>query len=196
MAWKALPADLSSPRLGTRALDLMNDMANWGQHKYVLGEVDIFRVEPEYELYGHMNINYLKLDRLPRFEDGWQPVLDALRNGSFFVSTGEVLLSAFTVGGKESGQTLHLGSTTTVPLEARVEWTFPPAFAEVIWGDGSRVGRRRIDLSDEKALSGKMLRIPVDLKTAKWVRLEVWDIAANGAFSQPVWIAGMAQLPR
>jgi hypothetical protein len=28
----------------------------------------------------------------------------------------------------------------------------------------------------------------VDLKGAKWVRLEVWDIAANGAFSQPVWV--------
>jgi hypothetical protein len=28
----------------------------------------------------------------------------------------------------------------------------------------------------------------VDLKGAKWVRFEVWDIAANGAFSQPVWI--------
>ena len=83
-------------------------MANWGQRKYVLGEVDVFKVEPDYELYGHMNINYLKLDRLPRFDDGWQPVLDALRSGRFFVSTGEVLLPEFKVGGKESGQTLRL----------------------------------------------------------------------------------------
>ena len=93
-AWKALPSDLSRPRLGSRALDLMDDMANWGQHKYVLGEVDVFKVMPDYELYGHMNINYLKLDKLPRFDDGWQPVLDALRNGRFFVSTGEVLMPA------------------------------------------------------------------------------------------------------
>jgi hypothetical protein len=28
----------------------------------------------------------------------------------------------------------------------------------------------------------------VDLKGARWVRLEVWDSAANGAFSQPVWL--------
>ena len=27
--------------VGTRSLDLMNDMANWGMRKYVLGEVDI-----------------------------------------------------------------------------------------------------------------------------------------------------------
>ncbi len=42
-AWKAMPADLSHPRLGMRVLDLFNDMANWGQRKYVLGEVDVFQ---------------------------------------------------------------------------------------------------------------------------------------------------------
>src|SRR4029077_19334959 len=89
-AWKAMPADLSRPRLGERALDLLDDMANWGQRKYLLGEVDVFRVKPHYELYGHMNVNYLKLNALPRFDDGWQPVLEALRRGRFFVSTGEV----------------------------------------------------------------------------------------------------------
>jgi hypothetical protein len=187
-AWKAMPADYSQPRLGKRVLDLMDDMANWGQRKYVLGEVDVFRVEPEHELYGHMNVNYLKLDRLPRFDDGWQPVLDTLRGGRFFVSTGEVLLPEFTVGGKTSGETLRLGGKTTVELEARLEWTFPPAFAEVVWGDGNRVHRRRIDLADEAAFAGKKLRVAVDLKGAKWVRLEAWDVAANGAFSQPVWV--------
>jgi hypothetical protein len=171
-----------------RVLDLMDDMANWGQRKYVLGEVDVFRVEPGHELYGHMNVNYLKLDRLPRFDDGWQPVLDALRGGHFFVSTGEVLMPEFSVGGKGSGQTLRLGGVTTTELEASLEWTFPPAFAEVLWGDGSRVHRRRIDLADGEAFSGRKLRVPLDLKGARWVRLEAWDVAANGAFSQPVWI--------
>src|SRR5207245_2219771 len=33
--------------------------------QYLLGEVDVFKVEPDYELYGHLNINYLKLDKLP-----------------------------------------------------------------------------------------------------------------------------------
>jgi hypothetical protein len=187
-AWKAMPADLSHPRLGKRVLDLMDDMANWGQHKFVLGEVDVFRVEPDHELYGHMNINYLKLDRLPRFDDGWQPVLDALRAGRFFVSTGEVLLPEFTVGGKESGQTLRLGGKTTVELEARLEWIFPPAFAEIIWGDGTHVHSRRIDLIDGEAFSSRRLRVGVELKGARWVRLEAWDVAANGAFSQPVWV--------
>ena len=70
----------------------------------------------------------------------------------------------------------------------RLEWTFPPAFAEVIWGDGGGVRRRRVDLSEHPPFSGVDLRVRVDLKGAKWVRLEAWDVAANGAFSQPVWV--------
>jgi hypothetical protein len=187
-AWKAMPANLAHPRLGARVLDLMDDMANWGQHKYVLGEVDVFKVQPDYELYGHMNINYLKLDRLPRFDDGWQSVLDALRRGRFFVSTGEVLVTDFKVGGKESGQTLRLTGNTVTPVEARLEWTFPPAFAEIIFGDGSQVRRHRVDLSDQEAFSSKTLRVRLHLRGVKWLRLEAWDIAANGAFTQPAWI--------
>jgi hypothetical protein len=45
-----------------------------------------------------------------------------------------------------------------------------------------------VDLSEHGAFSGTVLRARVELKGAKWVRLEVWDVAANGAFSQPVWI--------
>ena len=84
-AWKAMPADLSLDRLGSRALDLLDDMANWGQEKYVVGEVDVFKIDHTHELYGHMNINYIKLepDRVPRFDEGWQPVLDALRRPIF-----------------------------------------------------------------------------------------------------------------
>src|SRR5260370_30752638 len=148
-----MPADLSQPRLGTRVLNLFDDMANWGQRKYVLGEVDVFQVMPQYELYGHMNINYLKLDKLPRFDDGWQPVLDALRDGRFFVSTGEVLLPEFKVGGKESGQALKLSGGTTTEVTARVQWSFPPAFAEVLWGDGNYVHHQLVALSHRAGVS-------------------------------------------
>ena len=52
----------------------------------------------------------------------------------------------------------------------------------------ANVQRRRVDLSDSEAFSGKTLRLGVDLTGARWVRLEAWDVAANGAFSQPVWL--------
>ena len=187
-AWKAMPADLSQPCLGLRVLDLMDEMENWGLEKQVIGEVDAFRMEPDFETYGPMNINYLKMDRLPKFSGGWQSVLDTLRGGRFFVSTGEILIPTFKVGGKESGQTLELSGEVTTTVEAKLEWTFPMAFAEIISGDGHRVYRQRIDLTDTEGFGSKTLRIPVDLKGRSWVRFEAWDIAANGAFTQPVWL--------
>ena len=76
-----MPADLSHDRLGRRALDLLDDMANWGQKKYLLGEVDVFKIDHTHELYGHMNINYVRLepDASRASTRGWQPVLDSLR---------------------------------------------------------------------------------------------------------------------
>ncbi|MBC8096366.1 MAG: hypothetical protein H7Y43_11180 [Akkermansiaceae bacterium] len=187
-AWKSIPADLSRPTLGWRVLDLFDDMNQWGQRKQVLGEVDVFRVEPDYELYAHMNINYLKMKRSPKFAEGWQPVLDTLRGGKFFTTTGEILIPQFTVAGKESGETIVSARTRKAELHAELEWTFPLAFAEVISGDGQSVRRQRIDLSDTESFATRKLRLPVDLKDQKWIRLEVWDIAANGAFTQPVWM--------
>lgn len=187
-AWKAIPADLSQPRLGKRVLDLMDDMANWGHKKYAIGEADLFKLEPDYEIYGHMNINYLKLDELPKFEEGWQPVLDAMENGNFFVTTGEVLLTDFTVNGQRSGGTLKLPTQGRADITLEIDWTFPLNFVEIVSGDGEKVYREKISLENTKAFGKKKFSFQHDLKGRKWARLEVWDVAANGAFTQFVWL--------
>ena len=187
-AWKAMPADLSKPRLGWRVLDLLDDTSNWGAKKYILGEVDIFQVDRTTEFYAHANVNYLRLDRIPRFEDGWAPVLKALRDGAFFISTGEVLMSRFTIGGKQSGEKLRLDVSGRVKLEAELIWTFPMAFAEIISGDGKQVYRKRIDLTGTGAFGKQTLKATLDLNGKSWVRLEAWDVAANGVISQPLWL--------
>jgi hypothetical protein len=187
-AWKAMPSNLSRPTLGWRVLDLFDDMNQWGQRKQVLGEVDVFEVQPDYELYAPMNINYLKLARIPSFAGGWQPVLDTLRNGQFFTTTGEILIPQFTVAGKSSGETLDRRKIQHGLVEAQLEWTFPLAFAEIVSGDGKEIHRQRVELSDTESFGRRKLKVPVDLQNSKWLRFEVWDIAANGAFTQPVWI--------
>jgi len=187
-AWKAMPADLSMPRLGLRVLDLLDDMANWQNGKYVPGEVDVFKIDHTHELYGHMNVNYLKLDRAPRYEEDWSPVLDCLRQGKFFVTTGEVLLNEFTVEGKSSGESATLPADGKPEIKFALEWTFPMNFAEIISGDGEKVYRERIDLANSRAFDHKTLSIKPELKGRKWVRVEAWDVAANGTFSQPVWL--------
>ena len=187
-AWKAMPGDLSHEKLGQVTLDLLSDMANWGQKKYMPGEIDVFKIDHTHELYGHMNINYVKLDRLPRYDEGWQSVLDVLRTGKFFVTTGEVLLKKFLVGGMESGETVRLSGKGELDIRVEMGWTFPLRFAELVSGDGERVHRERIDLADTGAFGDRTLKLRRDLRGRRWVRFEVWDVAANGAFTQPVWL--------
>lgn len=186
-AWKAMPADLSLPFLGKRVLDLMDDMNNWGDRKQVLAEADLFTIEPENEMYAHLNVNYLKLDKLPRYKDGWQPVTDALRNGKFFSSTGEILIPEFTVDGKSTGEEISKTSGKSTVI-FKLQWTFPMNYAEIISGDGRKVYRERISLNDTHAFGEQTFSRSVDLTGRKWVRLEAWDAAANGAFTQTIWI--------
>lgn len=194
-AWKAMPVDLSRDRLGERALNLLDDMTGWGPHKYLVGEVDVFKIDHTHELYGHMNINYLRLERKPSYGESWQPILDALRRGRFFVTTGEVLMREFRVGGKESGESLVLAKDYRPEIELQVEWTFPLRFAEIISGDGAHVYRERIDLADTGPFGRRTVTLRPELKGRTWVRAEAWDIAGNGAFTQPVWLESRPSTP-
>jgi hypothetical protein len=186
-AWKAMPADLSLPFLGQRVLDLMDDMHNWGDRKKVLAEADLFTVEPENEMYAHLNVNYLKIDKLPDYKDGWQSVVDALQKGQFFSSTGEVLISEFTVNGKSTGEEVTLDDKKST-ITFKLNWTFPMNYADIISGDGKQVYRERITLENTHSFGEQIFTKSVNLAGRKWVRLEAWDVAANGAFTQAVWI--------
>jgi hypothetical protein len=187
-AWKAIPADLSLSTLSQRVLTLMDDMANWGLRKHVIAEADIFTITEENEMYAHLNVNYLQLEKLPKYEDGWQPVLDILRKGKFFVSTGEVLLPKFNINKKTAGETLKLDKSGKAIVNAELTWTYPMNYAEIISGDGANVYRERINLNETQAFGKKLFSWKVNLKNKKWVRIEAWDIAANGVFSQMIWL--------
>lgn len=187
-AWKAMPADLSQPRLGKRVLDLMDDMNNWGTKKTVICESDLFTVTQHNEMYAHMNVNYLMLDKLPAYKDSWLPVLDAMQHGRFFGSTGEVLIPLLKVNGHLSGDSLHLPANGIATIDLKLKWTFPMNFVEIISGDGEKVYREKIMLTDTEAFGEKSFRFNSKLAGRKWVRLEAWDVAANGAFSQTFWL--------
>ena len=183
-----MPADLSQPRLGSRVLDLLDDMSNWGTPKVALGEVDVFKIEPDHELYAHMNVNYLRLDQTPKFKDGWQPVLDTLRDGKLFVTTGEVLIPDFTVNGQRSGENAPVIQGSTAEVHVDLKWTFPLSHAEVVTGDGRHVKRHHVDLSETQSFGDQSIDLEVDVTNQRWLRVEVWDIATNGAFTQPIWL--------
>lgn len=187
-AWKPIPADLSIPKLGMRVFDLMDDMNNWGLQKKVIAEADLFTVTFENEMYAHMNVNYLQLDKLPGFSDGWQPVLDAMSAGRFFSTTGEILIPSFAVNGKKSGETIKLNNKGNAKISMKIDWTFPLNFVEIISGDGEQVYRKKINMDETESFGSKQFEFSENLAGRKWLRVEVWDAAANGAFTQTVYL--------
>lgn len=187
-AWKAMPMNLAETSIGRRGLDLLDDMSNWGAKKYLPGEVDVFKIDRTHELYGHMNINYLRLPQVPRYDDGWQPVLDALSRGAFYTTTGEMHIRNFNVGGAESGQTVELRKGAYAIVEFELTWTFPPHYAYLFMGTGDNVVILPLDLSDQPEFGSKKFGMAFELGQYKWLRVEAWDVAANGVYTQPVWI--------
>ena len=175
--WKALPSDLSSPRLGDRAFDLVDELNNQGLRKRLLGEVDVFQFDQTHELYAHMNINYIKLDRLPAF-DRWGDALAPLARGEFFTTTGEVLLPDVD---------LRASSATEIVAAVRADWTFPLQFAEIVWGDGQSVHHEVIELAETRGFGSRRFEWRAKATGWKWARVAVWDIAGNGAFVNPFW---------
>jgi hypothetical protein len=174
--WKQMPSDLATLRQGLRSLNLLDDMNNWGLPKLLLGEVDVFQIDSTHELYAHMNVNYVRMPELPSF-DNYGRMLEALRRGEFFVSTGEVLLPAAHIAG-EAAQSLR--------VRAEARWTFPLASAEIVWGDGDRTHRKTFPLDTTRAFGTHSFDWTIDAPGWKWARLEVWDVAGNGAFTNPV----------
>lgn len=176
--WKAMPADFSKDRLGYRAFALMDDTAQWGYRKFQFGETDTFEAHPNHELYTHLNVNYVQLPGMPA-KDDWTTVVDALKTGRFFTTTGEVLI--------------HSWNVTDEGVSADVEWYFPPAFAEITWGNDDGVHKVKTSLADREEFGRDTIQVDADLSDAKWVRFEFWDVARNGAFTQPHWLENPAE---
>ncbi|MCC6587021.1 MAG: hypothetical protein IT168_10050 [Bryobacterales bacterium] len=173
--WKQMPSNLSTVRLGIRSLNLLDDMLNWGFRKRLIGEVDVFQVDSTHDLYPHLNVNYVKLDTLPRYEE-YGSALDAIKRGDFFISTGEVLLPLVVI---------RPGLTVT----ADIRWNFPLDHALIVWGDGSQTHREPVTLADTAFYGTRTFTWKANAPGARWARLEVWDVAGNGAMSTPVWFS-------
>jgi hypothetical protein len=176
-SYQSLPVDQSEARLcEKRCLGTLDDMNNWAGAKYMIAEGDTYMKYPDDETYPQLIVNYVKLDRVPRFDEDWSPILRAMRAGDFFVSSGEVLFRNWGIEGSGARRTYG----------AEVDWTFPLEFAELVWGDGEKTHSQMIPATDLPPFGSKRFSVPFDVAGKKWVRFAVWDSAGNGAFTQPV----------
>ncbi|MDQ2901359.1 MAG: hypothetical protein M3Y07_16415, partial [Acidobacteriota bacterium] len=174
--WKAMPSDLSSPRLGERAFKTVDDMNNLGLKKRMIGEVDVFQLDSTHELYGHMNVNYVRLPALPSY-DNYGRLLDTVAKGDYFITTGEITLPTASIKATGDKLTAH----------ADVSYTFPLRMAEVVWGDGAQTFHKTFPLVTTREFGKGSFDWELDAKGWKWARLAIWDIAGNGAFINPAW---------
>ena len=169
-----------------RCLGLFDEMTNWYvdksiplKHMQGISESrsDIgTRGKPSYDAtYANGPVNYVKLDRLPTVDD-MSPIINAMKSGDYFVTSGEVLISNYAVEGTGDKRT----------ISAEVEWTFPLDFVEVVWGDGQKTDRQIISTTDLPPFGKKRFQIPLNAAGKKWVRFAAWDVATNGAFVQPI----------
>jgi hypothetical protein len=93
------------------------------------------------------------------------------------------------VQGFDSGDSIPANTDLSrLAIETSLEWTYPLSHMTIVSGDGTSVYRDHFDLSATTEFDDTVIRIAADLRGRTWVRLEVWDIARNGAFTQPVWI--------
>ena len=162
------------------AVDTMNNLiTNSGlRPKYIIADVDTYRKAPEDDLYPGHPVNYLKLDRVPGPTEDWSSILKALRDGDFWVTTGEILFHDYDVQGTGNART----------IVADIEWTFPLEFVEVVWGDGKTINRQVVRATEQLPNGRRKYSIPFDATGKSWVRFAVWDSAGNGAFVQPRWL--------
>ncbi len=186
VGWRwGMGLDLSEQRLSDfRVLPLLDDMNNWmadvpTRPKYLLAITETYRKAPGDDIYANNPVNYVKVDPLPTPED-MTSLVDAIRRGDYFVTSGEVLIPAYAVEGAGSDRT----------VVAEVEWTFPLEFVEVVWGDGQTTDRQIISATDLPPFGRHRFEIPLDATGKTWVRFAAWDSAGNGALVQPIRLTG------
>jgi len=177
-SFESLPTDLSEKReCEVRCFGTQDDMSNWApKPKFLIAEGDTYTNWPDDDLYAQLAVNYLKLDRVPLYNESWAPIVEGLRAGNFFGTTGEVLFHNWGVQGTGAKRV----------YTAEIEYTFPLEFAELVWSDGTHVDRKIINLTDTTPFGTKKFSIPFDATGKKWVRFTVWDSAGNGAYVQPI----------
>jgi hypothetical protein len=163
-----------------RCLPLFDDMNNWVADrptppKYAWAISETYQKAPGDDIYANNPVNYVRLDRVPSGDD-WSPIVNALKRGDYFFTSGEVLIPSYSVEGTGNQRT----------VVADVEWTFPLDFVEVVWGDGQKTDRQIVSAADLPAFGTHRFQIPFNAAGKKWVRFAAWDTAGNGAFVQPI----------
>ena len=128
IGWRwGMGLDRSEQRLCEyRCQVVLDDMNNWVADlptppKHLQAISETYQKAPGDDIYANNPVSYVKLESLPAPDD-MSSIINAMRRGDYFVTSGEVLIPSYAVEGT--------GTQRTVVAE--VEWTFPLEFVEVV----------------------------------------------------------------
>jgi hypothetical protein len=141
----------------------------------MIGEVDVFQLDSTHELYGHMNVNYVRIPSLPSF-DKYGQLLNAVPKGDYFITTGEISLSNTSIKGASEKLSAH----------ASLSYMFPLRRGEVVCRDSSQKFHKIYPLDTARELREASFDRELDAKGWRWARLPGWDVARDGSFTNPV----------
>jgi hypothetical protein len=186
VGWRwGMGSDLSEVRLSDkRVIPLLDDMNNWIadtslEPKGLLAITETYAKQPGDDVYANGPVTYVQLDELPE-PGNYAPIVDALEQGEYFVTSGEVLIPSHR----------YEGTGADMRVVADVQWTFPLDFVEVVMGDGENVTTRTMSATDLPAFGRQTFEVPFDGRGQAWVRFAAWDSAGNGAMTTPVRLGG------
>ena len=114
---------------------------------------ETYQKGPGDDIYANNPVSYVKVDRLPGSDD-WSPIIDAMKRGDYFVTSGEVLIPSYSIEGAGTDRT----------IVADVEWTFPLDFVEVVWGDGQTTDWQIVSATDLPPFGSQRFEIPFDAR--------------------------------
>ena len=192
--WRwGMGSDLSEVRLSDfRAIPLLDEMNNWIAEtslrpKYLLAITETFGKSPGDDVYANGPVSYLRIGELPESGE-YAPIIDALMDGNYFVTSGEVLIPSHR----------YEGTGANMTLTAEVQWTFPLDFVELVYGDGETTTTQVVSTKDLPPFGSHAFTIPFDATGQAWVRFAAWDSAGNGAMTMPIRLGGDsdARIPR
>ena len=110
-----------------------------------------------------MNANYVRIAELPDF-DRYGRMLHAVRRGDYFILMGQILLPEVEIS---------KASPAVIKTKARVQWTFPLAFGEIVWGDGKETFNTTFDLNETRPYGNQTFEWSTEAKDWKWARIAV-----------------------
>ena len=134
-------------------------------------------------------VNYVRMSEL-----SIEALIDSLEAGRLFLTTGEILVTHYSLSGTEVGEdfseaqgqdSFTTGDQSEQSVMVGLSWTFPLREVRVYTDAGLSA---RIEPEENRAFGEDRFFIPLNVTDRRWVRVEIRDIANNHAFTQPIFI--------